>query len=179
MDREMEESRSARDSADRFQQIVREHLAQVRGVVYNILLNRDDTDDVTQETFIAAYQNFERFRGDSALSTWLCGIAVRKACTLVRTRDRQRRLLDQAPVNPASRPPGHDLMQAEEMACVDAAMARLPIELRSVLVLSTIEGYPGDEVAEICGCTRTTVYWRLHKARKLLKRYLNDEGIRS
>jgi RNA polymerase sigma factor (sigma-70 family) len=53
-------------------------------------------------------------------------------------------------------------------------MASLPDKLRAALVLSVVDGRPTAEVAEICGCSAATVYWRIHQARKKLKYMLKE-----
>ena len=66
-------------SPENFDKLMEEHISKVRGVIYNIVLNQADTDDICQDVFIFAFHNFNRFDHSSAFSTWLCGIAVNMA----------------------------------------------------------------------------------------------------
>jgi RNA polymerase sigma-70 factor (ECF subfamily) len=171
-------------SPEAYEHVVRLHMSRVRGVIYNVVMCMADTDDLTQETFAYAYHRFDSFRGDSTLSSWLCGIGVRKALKCVRKRSRSVPLSTEA-LSQLSTPdavrPDRRLIHKEHLDLIDKAMGQLAAPLRTVMVLSVIEGYCADEVAGICGCTRTTVYWRLHQARKRIKAYVSkryEEGSR-
>jgi RNA polymerase sigma-70 factor (ECF subfamily) len=163
-------------SPEAYEQVVRLHMGRVRGVIYNIVMCMADTDDLTQETFAYAYHRFDSFRGESTLSSWLCGIGVRKALKCVRKRSRVVHLstdsLSELSTPDAVRP-DRRLINKEHLELVDKAMGQLSAPFRAVMVLSAIEGYCADEIAGICGCTRTTVYWRLHQARKRIKAYVS------
>ena len=169
-------------SPEAYEQVVRLHMGRVRGVIYNIVMCMADTDDLTQETFAYAYHRFDSFRGESTLSSWLCGIGVRKALKCVRKRSRVVHVstdsLSELSTPDAVRP-DRRLINKEHLELVDKAMGQLSAPFRAVMVLSAIEGYCADEIAGICGCTRTTVYWRLHQARKRIKAYISkryEEG---
>jgi RNA polymerase sigma-70 factor (ECF subfamily) len=162
-----------------FEALVDLHIDRVRSVIYSILLDQTDTDDVAQETFVAAYTNFDSFRGRSRFSTWLCGIAVKRALTFLRRRTRRRartvgpEALDRVPAD-ARREPERHAVANEEMAVLEAAIHRLPPHFRAVLLLSVVEDMDTGDVAKSCGCTRATVYWRLHRARALLREFLEE-----
>jgi RNA polymerase sigma-70 factor (ECF subfamily) len=63
-------------------------------------------------------------------------------------------------------------MARELDADIEAALASLPVTLRAAIVLTAIHGMDGREAARIEGCAAATMYWRVHKARKMLKRQL-------
>jgi len=167
-------------SPEAYEQVVRLHMGRVRGVIYNIVMCMADTDDLTQETFAYAYHRFDSFRGESTLSSWLCGIGVRKALKCVRKRSRVVHVstdsLSELSTPDAVRP-DRRLINKEHLELVDKAMGQLSAPFRAVMVLSAIEGYCADEIAGICGCTRTTVYWRLHQARKRIKAYISKRYV--
>jgi RNA polymerase sigma-70 factor (ECF subfamily) len=77
-----------------FEDIVEQHSDFVYNLTYRILNNHADAEDATQDAFLQAYRNFDRFRGDSKASTWLYRIAVNAALMKLR-KDRKRRLLTQ------------------------------------------------------------------------------------
>lgn len=110
-----------------------------------------DAEDLAQETLIAALQS--RFRGESAESTWLYGILIRKH----RTRSRKRPPEPRAPARPA------DLSEALAM------LSALPERMRVVAALFYVEGFSVDEISGALGVHRSTVKWRLFRARQLLR----------
>jgi RNA polymerase sigma-70 factor (ECF subfamily) len=159
-----------------FTGLMNRHLGKVRGVIHNMVLNPADTDDLAQETFLAAYRSLGSYRGGSAFSTWLCAIAVNKACSHVRKQSRGRRALERMDTGDVwSRHPDADMLEQEARQEIDAAIEQLPAHLRAVLVLSVVEGHSGAEVAEICACSTAAVYWRLHQARKQLQKTMGGE----
>jgi RNA polymerase sigma-70 factor (ECF subfamily) len=156
---------------DAFDQLMRLHMDQVRGVIYNITLDPTDTDDICQETFLRAFIHFGSYRGHAKFATWLCRIAINTART---HQGRNSRLAPLDPVvmaqveNPEKSRPDHALMNTELKQQMTRAMAALPMEFRAVLVMAVIENMETSDVATACGCAQATVYWRLHKARRLL-----------
>ncbi len=72
-----------------FEEVVEQYTNYVYNIAYRILQNHADAEDATQETFISAYKNYDKFRGQSAVTTWLYRIAV-NAC-LMRLRKEKRR----------------------------------------------------------------------------------------
>ncbi len=156
---------------DAFEPLLDLALPKIRGVIYRIVLNEDDMNDLVQETMIRAYHKFDSFQGRSAFSTWVCQIGVNQALNHVRKK--RPELTEDGNVErdagAGKERPDRRMIQAEEQKTVDWAMAQLPEHLRSVLVLSVIEEMETDDVAAACGCSKTAVYWRLHKARKKLR----------
>lgn len=146
---------------------------RVLAVADRILLNEADSRDVAQESFVIAYNRFASFRGASSFATWVCGIAVRKAIVLARRR-RPTVPVDEAADCP-SRPgdaPDRQAMRSEEMGRLAAAMDALAPELRAALTLTVVDQLSGAEAARVCGCTRVTLYWRVHQARAQLRKSL-------
>ncbi len=161
-------------SPEAFEPLVLLNLNKVRGVISRIVLNPADTDDLVQETFIRAYQKFDSFKGNANFSTWLCRIAVTRSLNHLRKFRRQlpgeNALANQAAH--VSEQPDQRLMRDEQNRQLDEAMAGLPSHLRAVLVLSVLEDMEAGEVARVCNCSKATVYWRLHRARKELRKRL-------
>jgi len=70
-----------------FSRVMDEHIDQVRRVVYRIVLNAYDTDDIVQETFIKAFHKIDSFKGAAKFSSWLCRIAYNEAYLSLRKKD--------------------------------------------------------------------------------------------
>ncbi len=134
--------------------------------------NREDAEDVVQETFIAAYRQMARFRGEASLATWLSRIAIRKALRASRRHKRS------ASANYEHDPPNDHQADAAEFVTVREAVARLPEKLRMPVVLRFWEDLSGREIAEVLGWKQTTVWTRLYRGLERLRRELQVDGRR-
>ncbi len=134
--------------------------------------NREDAEDVVQETFIAAYRQMARFRGEASLATWLSRIAIRNALRASRRHKRS--------ANPSYE---HDQANdhqpdAAGFVTVREAVARLPKKLRVPVVLRFWEDLSGREIAEVLDWKQTTVWTRLYRGLERLRRELQVDGRR-
>lgn len=155
---------------------------QARIVNYASALVRDAgvAEDVAQETFVRAWRGLDGFRGESAFKTWLYRIASNVARTHVDRRGRQARLADR------SLDDGDEALQAADAAsgapdaetafvtreAIDRALAELPEELRTALVLRDVEGLDYKEIAGVTGAPLGTVESRIFRARRRMRTLL-------
>ncbi|MFN0159040.1 MAG: RNA polymerase sigma factor [Bacteroidota bacterium] len=153
-----------------FTQIYSEHLGHIYGVCMRMLANVDDAKEVTQRTIIQAWTMLGSYRGESPLSAWLHQIAVRSALDHLRSKKRltaRVEFTDDPDVldGPVSRSGGESMDLAR-------AIALLPTQARTVLVLHDIEGYNHEEIAVMMGTAVGTSKGQLHRARRLLREAL-------
>src|SRR5262245_55108306 len=158
--------------------VFRRHAGDVYRMVASLLgVGASDADiqDLTQEVFLQAHRSLDRFRGDSALSTWLYGIASRAVLTQLRSWRRHRRLVKALEDEPTIRR-STDLERATheraELLRVWRCLMKIGAEKRVVYVLYEVEGMSGKEIAEILDINEATVRTRLFHARKELVRLL-------
>ena len=161
-----------------FGELVRRHRDRLWAVALRTLGDREEAADALQDALLSAYRAAGRFRGDSAVTTWLHRIVV-NAC-LDRVRRRKARptvpLPESGPGEPAA-PEGY--AAAETALAVRAALDQLPAEQRAALVLLEIQGYSVAEVAAILGVPEGTVKSRCARARARLAvtlGYLRNPG---
>ncbi len=131
----------------------------------------ETAEDLTQDTFVTAYGTLERWRGLSAFSTWLCGIAVRKYAAARRREEREPSpgsLDEDAPVYKAHDDPLAHCARREAEAALEEAIAHLPPACREAFVLIRIEGMAYQEAADLLGVPLGTVQSRLFRAMRLL-----------
>lgn len=148
-----------------FPQLVREHQAAVRSFLRRICWNFGEADDLAQETFITAWQQLHRFKGDSTFRSWLCGIAWRKA--LASGRAHSRRLAREtaaAREQEEIEHPGH-----EARLDLGTALASLSEAQRAVVALCWGSGFSHDEAAAALGLPVGTVKSHSIRARERLK----------
>jgi len=137
-----------------------------------------DAEEVTQEAFIRIFRGLGKFRGDSALGTWIYRLAVNAALS-----HRSRRRPDAPEAHSeteadtlVAEPPAHG-QDGILRARLQKALERLPVGYRTVIVLHDVEGLEHEEVASILGCHVGTSKSQLHKARAKLRELLSQDGI--
>lgn len=153
-----------------FAELVRDHQSRVFNFIRRLLGSADEAADLTQETFIRAYQALPRWRPEARFQTWLLQIARNAALDAL--RQRQRRAdepleLHAEPVDPAPSPL-RQLQSARHMVLLERLLARLPREQREILLLREVEGLSYDELASILKINGGTVKSRLARAREAL-----------
>jgi len=151
-----------------FEEIYRAHYDFVWRTLHRMGVGERDVMDAVQKVFIVAHRRLAAFDGRSSLKTWLCGIALRVASDYRRSASARREVLV------AETPPGTSseadqlrrLEAQERLAVLDAVLAELPIEQRTVFVLFELEEVPGEEIAALLGVPEGTVRSRLRLARR-------------
>lgn len=155
------------------EELTQRHLARIRSMVYSMLLNHAQADDVTQEIFLKVYRNLPTFEGRSKFTTWLYRIAIN---TVHSHLDRQNRspVSFQKNVPEPATAPRDSLGEKEIHNRLESALAELSPKLRAAVVLVCLEERDPAEVADIEDCSVSTIYWRVHEARKQLSARLEE-----
>ena len=140
--------------------------------------NRADAEDLVQDAVLRAFEAFPRFRPGTNLRARLFRSLRNPYVDLLRKRGRQAELAGTVEMAAESDPAVEEfkaqLVRERAGADVEAALVRLPAELRMVLLLVDGEGMRYDEVAEVMDCPVGTVRSRLHRGRRLLRQQLLD-----
>jgi len=145
----------------------------LRGFLYRWTQNEHDALDLAQETFVRVHRHRDRFRAGARFSTWMFQIALNLARDHARRRKRHpAEALELAPEPVGSDNPGSLTAQAERVAVVRAAIAELPEDLRTAVLLSEYEDKSHAEIGAIVGATPKAVETRLYRAREQLRRRL-------
>ena len=170
-----------------FERLVRLYSGRMLAVARRFLPNEEDASDAVQDAFLSAFRAIDRFQGEARLSTWLHRIVV-NAC-LMKLRTRRRRpegkiedllpgfLEDghfERPGAPWQERADVLLESAENQKLVREAIALLPENYRTVLLLRDIEGFDTQQTAEELGMTTAAVKTRLHRARQALRTLLDS-----
>ncbi len=142
--------------------------------------NAADAEDLAQETFIRAFRGLHRFRGDSAFKNWLYRIAANAAHTLRGSRQLRSAVWDARvesdEVGERHLAAGDDSveLQAIRRQAIDRALAALPVDLRTPVVLRDVEGLEYHEIAEAMDIPIGTVMSRIFRARRRLRPLLSE-----
>jgi RNA polymerase sigma-70 factor (ECF subfamily) len=170
-DAELAERCLARDD-DAIRELTRRYNQRLYRVARGILRSDLEAEDVVQDTYIRALAGLERFRGQSALGTWLVRIAINEA--LGRLRRKKPEALDAPPAAPVVDP--ETLMAtAESRVMLERAIDDLPDAFRSVFVARMVEGLSIEETADLFGLRPETVKTRVHRARVRLRANLETQ----
>jgi len=172
--------RSLNGELDAFNQLVLEYQNLAYSVAYRLLFNTEAAADAVQDSFIKAYRALESFRGGSFRS-WLMRIVTNTCYDQLRAQKRQRTdSLDDFPVEEEfvtqlidGRESPDQFVERQELSeLIEAAIASLPDDQRTVLVLCDIHGYAYEEIAEMTGVAMGTVKSRISRARGRMRDYL-------
>ena len=150
------------------------HAPRVYRLVYRLCGDDDLAQEFTQEAFIRAFERLDRFRGESAFSTWLHRIAVTVTSNgmrkVRRLRDRESAIDLDFPAGPGS--DGSQRSEPDLRSRMREAIDALPEIYRTTLVMHDIEGYTHSEIANILDVPEGTCKSRLSAARAQLRRAL-------
>lgn len=167
-------------AAEAFGVLVERHQDRLYAALVRMLGSAEDAREAAQDAFVHAYQKLDTFQGNSAFSTWLFRIAVNAAFSRRRRSKRYRTSLDGAPGEVGYDPadtrtdadPAQPLEQSETQKLVREALAALPDDYRTALLLKEMDGFRYEEIAEIVGVPIGTVRSRIHRARNELREKL-------
>lgn len=170
-----------------FEILVRERSGEIYGLLYRLTENTEEARDLTQETFLRAFQSIGQFRGDSDLRTWIYRIAINQARNRWRWWRRRHRdatvSIDasEGTANAAivaglssdrNRDPEHDALAHERERALKKALSGLRRVYREAVVLRDIEGFAYEEIAVALDISVGTVKSRLARGRQELRRKL-------
>jgi RNA polymerase sigma-70 factor (ECF subfamily) len=152
-----------------FRELVNRHSRYLFGIAHSMSGNAADAEDLVQETFVAVLNS--KFRGESAVRTWLVQILVRRAAMLRRSRKRRSTWVprDASTDQTAVAPRSSGTAGAEARLDLAVMLERLSPEHRQVIVLREIEQMSYEEMAAALGVPRGTIESRLHRARADLR----------
>jgi RNA polymerase sigma-70 factor (ECF subfamily) len=158
---------------DAFNTLIGRHRDRLWAVALRTLGQPEDAADALQNALLSAYRGAERFRGGSAVTTWLHRIVVNACLDLARRG--AVRPTEPLRADPAAESSGHDrVAERETSLTVLAALRTLPVEQAAAVVLVDIEGYPVNEVAAMLQVPAGTVKSRCARARARLAAELCD-----
>jgi RNA polymerase sigma-70 factor (ECF subfamily) len=174
-----------------FEELVERHRDRVYALALRMLNSPEDAAEVAQDSFVSAYRNLSKFRGDSQFGSWVYRIAANHALMRLRHRkvvshlERPLEVLDQGPtfndrgslvdeVTPwGGRGAEEAVLDGELRDAIEQAAASLADEYREVFVLRDLEGLSYEEIAELTHSTVAAIKSRLHRARLSMRAAIN------
>ena len=180
--------RLKRGDAAAFETLVKERSGEIYGLLYRLTENGEEARDLTQETFLRAFQSIIHFRGESDLRTWIYRIAINQARNRWRWWRRRRRDMtvsidapdtNSGPLGLVTTLKARNVPDPEENAIANEreralhkALSSLRRVYREAVVLRDIEGFAYEEIATALDISVGTVKSRLARGRQELRRKL-------
>ncbi|MGE0784802.1 MAG: sigma-70 family RNA polymerase sigma factor [Sandaracinaceae bacterium] len=179
-----------------FNELIRLYQGRIFRLVFRMLGDRAEAEDLAQEVFITVFKKIDGFRGESLLSTWLYRVATNQAKNRIKYLQRRARgkkkefdevaehdAVESATMNPAGAPARPDQMVEayQKERILKVAIDSLDDEHKTLIVLRDIENLTYEEIQSITGLAEGTVKSRLHRARHALRDKVQrlSEGRRS
>jgi RNA polymerase sigma-70 factor (ECF subfamily) len=168
-----------------FDELVRRFRGAVLAVAYQALGSREAAEDVAQESFLLAFKALPQLTETAKFGGWLCAIVRRRAQRVASTEDRcvateptelDRLILEHSEELRAD--PEAELARRDERRAISDAIAGLPDDYALVLRLRYGEEWPVARIADFLSLPLTTIKWRLHAGRDMLRRRLSQETER-
>jgi RNA polymerase sigma-70 factor, ECF subfamily len=161
-----------------FEELVRRHADRLYAVIVRFVADREEAEEVTQESFLRAWRSIRRFEGRSRFFTWLYRIGINEAMRRGARRPPATVVsLDDEPIPEAPdwrEAPETRLRQHDLRRVLEDAVRTLPIEYRATIILRDVEGLSTQEAAEVMELAEAAFKSRLHRARLAVRRALNE-----
>ena len=178
-------ARSRSGDAESFNQLINRWERPIYALAYRVIGREEDARDVTQETFLRAFRGLAAFKGQAKFSSWLYRIALNLCRDWIRRKKRSpmATLPEDVELEDLASDAGptetvEDLVSRRELSeLVEAAMARLPEEQRTAIILKEYHGMTFQEIADLQGCPLSTVKTRLYQGLSVLRRDLAAANV--
>ncbi len=172
-----------RGERDLFKELVDKYKDMVFNICFGFVKNKEDAEDITQDVFFTIYKNIKVFKFESKISTWIYRIAVNRSLNHIRNRKLSRifnkiSLKEESEGKEAEIPAAQDssadfkVITKEKKNIISKALNGLPSNQRVAFTLYNIEGFTYEEIAEIMGCSISSVESRIHRAKMNLQKKL-------
>lgn len=159
-----------------FATLMERHEGRIFTLALKMTGNRTDALDATQDTFISAFRQADKFRGESAFSTWLYRIGINACKDLLRRRGRLPEPSEDETLERASLPSRSTTDDVDLRLDISAALAHLSEDYRQAVVMHDIGGIPYEDIAQATGVAIGTVKSRISRGRRQLAELLEHPG---
>lgn len=159
-----------------FEQLFRQTCQQIYNFLLALELTRDEAADVSQETFVKAWESLSSLRSEDRFLPWLYQIARNKAKDYIKARSRKPvisiELINAGALSESDNDPAGNALKSEKSSAVYASVLKLPEHQRLPVVMHHIQGMPVADIANALGVSFGTVLSRLARGRAALARSL-------
>jgi RNA polymerase sigma-70 factor (ECF subfamily) len=160
-----------------FAHLIDKYSRQVHALIFKLIRNREDAEELAQDVFIKAFRALHTFKGQSTFSTWIYRIAYNTAISETRKRKIEYLAIDDAQIENVSEEKIDELMgrcdESEQIKKLEIALAQLPPDENALIHLFYMEDKSIEEIVQITALTASNAKTRLHRIRKKLLVILN------
>lgn len=163
-----------------FKELVERYQGRAYWVAFNMLRNREEAIDISQEAFLRVFRSLDRFDTKRNFYTWLYQIVANLSIDHLRRKGVSKSVSLEAvgDLDGGHRQPAADIERAELRERVRGVIDKLAPKYKAVVTLRDIEGLSCKEIALIVGTSHATVRWRLHRARIIFRKLWEKEEAR-
>ena len=178
-------ARSRSGDVESFNQLITRWERPIYALAYRVIGQEEDARDVVQETFLRAFRGIGAFKGQAKFSSWLYRIALNLCRDWIRRKRRspialvpEDMELEDLAADTGPSESVEDLVARRELSSVvETAMAKLPEEQRTAIILKEYHGMTFQEIADLQGCPLSTVKTRLYQGLSVLRRDLGTTQV--
>ena len=171
-----------------YELLVQRHMNRVYSLVYRMVCNKEEAEDLTQEVFLKVFNNLKKYEQQAAFSTWLYRIATNtaldaldktrrrpQAAPPLKGRDRAEEETDQINLQPSPEEgPEDSFIRAELRECISRVLKKLDKEQARMLVLRDFNDLSYDEISKTLGAGLSAVKMRIHRSRLAFQEVFNQ-----
>lgn len=165
-----------------FSELMAKHEKRMYAVALRMCANREDAQDCLQDAMIRIYRSISGFKGQSSFATWVYRITMNTCLDELRKRkSRQATSLDtlvESGYSPTDgiNTPEKQAISSEQRRVLDGAIAELPEDMRSAIVLRDIQGFSYEEIAQMQDANIGTIKSRISRGREKLRQILRENA---
>ena len=174
--------RAQKGDADAFEELMAGQESRMYAIALRMMGNREDAQDCAQEAMVRIYRAMSAFKGQSSLATWIYRITMNTCLDELRRRKTRAAtsldtLLDSgwSPADEGDVPERH-AVASEQRRVLDAAIAELPEDMRSAVVLRDVQGFSYDEISAMLEVNVGTIKSRISRGREKLRQILQENS---
>lgn len=175
-------SRAAAGDGAAFSELMTIHEKRMYAVALRMCANREDAQDCLQDAMLRVYRSIGGFKGQSSFSTWVYRITMNTCLDELRRRKtRSAASLDNmleggwAPTD-GGNGPEKQAVASEQRRVLNSAIAELPEDMRSAIVLRDVQGFSYEEIADMLGVNIGTIKSRISRGREKLRQILKENA---
>jgi RNA polymerase sigma-70 factor (ECF subfamily) len=170
---------------DAYERLVKKYSGYTRNLIYRMITNREDVEDLTQEAFIKAFNSLDKFDSQFAFSTWLYKIATNNCIDYIRKRKLNTYSIDKDistddddmkfEIPDSNYLPDKDIIDDERKKIIAKAIDKLPLRYKKVILMRHKDDMEYEEIAKKLKLPIGTVKAHIFRGRELLNKYLKDK----
>lgn len=166
-------SRCMSGDVEAFEMLVKKYQPNIFSMSWNILQDREEARDVTQEAFIQSYLNLYRFDRSRSFKSWLYSIAYRKCLDRIRKKKSQTKFIKKMIKEERLSNEGENKeRRIEDSEIFNPLLSKLNKKERAAISLKVNEGYSAREIGQVLNCKESTARVHLFNAKRKLKKFL-------